>query len=294
MPLVDRQLQFRGSSLRVQEEMRTASDAWDVIYEPAVGEDPRAAIYDAFLDWQLGQPSPTLPGYRCKGHSCDNGDSPIRYNVTVTYGIEDGTILPDVPETQPPTFEGEGQEYEENLEVDLDGVDIATTAGEPMEPGTVTRRMSDFAVVVTRNYPNIPGIIPYLAGFANYVNSDTFLGGVPGTVLIFGVPRLSYNYPKGSVPDYWRITWRFVYRDPWPSATSPPANSAWFDRVKNMGYQIKPGGGALEYAKDPSGALYTRPQYIAVNGQSIATTPNFLWFRKYPPRSFAPLGIFSP
>lgn len=273
---------------------RTASDVWDVLYEPLDGEDPREAIYVAFTDWQLGASSPTLPFYRCSGHTCDNGDSPIRYRVTVTYANEDGTVITTQPESQPPTFDGEGEEYEENLEADLDGNPIETTAGEPMEPGTVTRAMSDFAVVVTRNYPNIPGIVPYLAGFSNYVNSDNFLGGPPGTVLIRGIPRVSYVYPNLNIPEYWRVSWRFVYREPWPSATSPPANSAWFARVQNKGYQIKPVSGSLRYARDPQGVLYTRPQWVSLVGDEIDSVPNYLWFRKYPARAFAPLGIVSP
>lgn len=294
MPVIDRQLQFRGSALRVMENMRTASDVYDVMYEPAADEDPRAAIYDAFTDWQFGQESPFIPGYVCSQHTCDNGDSPVRYTVTVTYAIGGGGFPDAVPELQPPTFDGEGNEYEENLEVDLNGDPVETTAGEPMEPGTLTRTMSDFTFLVSRNYANTPGIVPWLASYANYVNSDNFLGGVPGTVVIRGVPRLTYVYPQGEQPQHWRVSWRFVYREPWASSTSPPANSAWFARVQNKGYLVNPGPPGLVNARDADGVLYTRPQWISTGGDTISATPNYLFFRRYPARPFAPLGIVAP
>lgn len=283
---------------------RQASDVWDVIVDPTGVDDIRAEIYSAFPDWQIGEESPRLPGYFCTGHQCDNWESSVRWRVSVTYAPAGGLV--DINGSDPlqmlPQFSGDSEDYEEDLEVDADDDEVVTTAGEPMESGSVTRTMSDLAFVVTRNYPAIPNIVPFLRSFANKVNSDTFLGAAPGEVLIRGIPRLQFVYSQQdgtvTIPAHWQVSWRFVSRDPWPSGLTPPSNSAWYVRVRNQGYQILDSTDRRVGARDRDGNLYTRPQWIAADGQSVldadTDTPIYLWFARFPAISFAPLGITSP
>lgn len=295
MAVVDRQLQFRGSALRVMSGETTASDVYDVLTDGNPIGDPREEIYQAFPDWWRGVAHPSIVGLRVRSWDANNWESPIRWRVTVNYSTPGpGVIEDNNPFLQPPEFEGDGEQEMQNVETDVAGNAIETTAGEPFEPGAVEIPMPTTVFRVTRNYPVTPTTIPFLTSFRNTVNSEPFLGGPIGSVLCDGTPSFRYIYATPDLPAYWRVSFVFKHKAPWPDFAnpSPPANSAWFARLRNQGYRQLVGGELL-MIRDDDGIPIVRPRYLDAAGV-VTSTPFYRFFQVYPTVNFGPLGIVAP
>lgn len=290
-------------------------------------EDPRAEIYDEASDRgdgesiQRGAAHPVFAGLTCRSV----GIAPIAGSSTVfeyraAYALPDPSNPGDDPTAADPVIRWEEKRFEEALDTALNVVDydpspgpdgtttttadapIATTAGEPIVG--LIRPVSLPMLVVTLNYGATVVDAAFCSSWANRVNSDVWTyqtgkSAAAGTVLIDGAPQAEYVKAADPVPAYWRVTWRFVFRehpdaDPYMIGAASNDGRAWWSRVLNQGFRYVDDSGPPPVTKvfrDANGTPLNRPRLLDLDG-AATTDAYWRWFQTYKTKAFSTLTGF--
>jgi hypothetical protein len=188
-------------------------------------------------------------------------ESPIYYRVAVSY--KSFSVDPSDPTSNPllapakvkwKTVKTEGE-----IDEDVNGNPIVTTAGEPVRG--ITRPFSDIAAVITQAFSAFNPFTFYL--YIDYVNSDFFLGFPPGTAKVETVDADPQQIEVGGSPlEYYNVTVEVIFRR--PLRTTP--DKAWFNRRVEKGNYVKNDGGDLVPAMI-QGEQAPGPVFLDANGK---------------------------
>lgn len=274
------------------------SEIYDLLIEPETGVDPRQMIRNALgttVDGTAiparGLEHPEMGGLYCRTLSVAPNGGPTAWTLQPTYSNSQGVNQSDDPTLAPPEILFGGVEENVEIDTDLDGNPVATTVGEPFEPGLIVPR-ADVSLSYAFNAPATTVNIPWLLGYANKVNSDAWNGSLPGEALINGTPQARYVYGTDELPPYYAISLQILIRKNSGEAGAPPMN-AWRRRVLNQGFRVLDADGKLVVAADSKGTPLNKPVLIDALGKAT-TTPYWRWFRVLDAVPFAPLGVVLP
>lgn len=273
-------------------------DSYDVVIEAESGVDPRQMIRESLgltigsveLP-QRGYVHPEIAGMTCRTISLQPAGGPTRWFLEATYSNSQSNNQTDDPTLEPPEIEFGGVDEQVEIDTDLDGTPVATSAGEPFEQGLVVPR-TDIALSYSFNVPASALNITWLLEYANSVNSDSWNGALPGEALINGPVQARYVYATDVIPAYWQVRMEILVRKNSSESGAPPGN-AWRRRVLNQGMRYLDADNKLKLFTDKDGLPLNRPSLLDLSGKP-STAPTWRWFRVYKSVPFAPLAIVLP
>jgi hypothetical protein len=250
-------------------------EMYQIVCDPTDG--PNQVLLASSLP-VLGQLYSGTSAVRCKQRS-PKQVSPILWTCEIAYEGPIWTELGSSPLDAPPVIKWSKVESEEEIDEDLNGNAIVTANKERIEG--VTKKISDLAVTITRNYAAID--LPTTYRYLQSVNSDVFLGFAPG------VGRMT-QFSADSIYDedvggYWQVTAGIEFRYPWRTT----AAKAWYARVLHQGYRVKVGSD-IQNAVDDQGQEVSKPVLLDSSGNET-TTAEWLEFQLYEPLPYNALGL---
>lgn len=208
----------------------------------------------------------------------------LQYVTTVEYESPEYTEGFENPILQPTQINYFTIGGDEEIDCDINGIPITTTAGEAING--LTKTVSDLGIRLQKNFY---GFSP--ASFYTYqdtVNSDSYLGFPPGTLKIASITADKQIY-NNSLP-YFVVTVEIHARKPY---LVPPAQ-AWWKRYLNAGYRAKYPDGTIDHAIEKKTMEPVRkPIQLALDGTPLPDQLQGIWLTRpvYSTTSFASMGF---
>lgn len=196
--------------------------------------------------------------------------------VTATYGPYDPSTNASNPLERPIEVSGGFSEFEEIVDVDVDGNPVVNSAGEPFaNPVMRDDPRPDLMIVTNAKTLDLNLIYTYRRA----VNSDEFWGANPGQVR---VASITWQYlHHADIGYYYKITYTFKFK-----------KDGWQIRLQDKGMRVlNAGGTALEKVKF-NGIPADEPVFLDGNGRAKALTADvvYLDFKRY---EELPFSIFN-
>jgi hypothetical protein len=278
---------WSGQGASEDQAARKVRRTFDVVATRPVSGDVLNEIRTASGIPKVGNAHPRITGQYCQTVNVEEAGGPTKWLVTAEYSQ---TVVGDVtdPLAQPADVAWEVLENQREIDTDLDGNPIASSAGEPYDPPIVETE-SDPVLVWTKNFATATVTASWLLGWADKtnsasvtVNSETV--GI-GEALQIGVPRADFVEGREGVSAYWRVTFRIAIR------VGGGAN-AWKRKILDQGYRFLNGSGQLVLATDEAGRPMNQPMLLNGSGGKLTSgSPVFRTFRTKGTKAFMELGL---
>lgn len=275
-----------GRSMTVERDGRKKVDTWDVIIDPETGVDSMDMIYDSGMVPRRGDQHPESPSHFCTRAVIDSSTGPIHWRLVAEYSNNQGQVDPDDPTLAPPDWQWSSEANEEEVDLDINGVAITNTAGEPIDP-PLTRRFRTRVLSYQANVPETLVNPDWLLSYCDHTNTDQFLGAAPGEVLVDDITAKFHRGTESIVP-YYEINAVFKIRRNYTDSTAPP-RSAWWKRWVNVGFSKLESGERVTIL-DANGNPLNRPVLLDALGQPTAT-PLIKFTKVYAETALKPLGV---
>lgn len=186
------------------------------------------------------------------------------------------------PANKLPIIDWTDEETDEEIDTDIEGNPIMTVVGEPIYG--VREKFQDLVANVERNFRTID--LYAISRYRRAVNSDTFLGWPPGTVILAGwKAKLEGDTNQGG---YWKVNAKLKFRRP----VHTTAAETWYKRVRHEGlYELKDGEPVR--AVDFEGNFVTRPVLLKADGtrEYDLNAAHWLTFKTRYDLPFSTLGL---
>jgi hypothetical protein len=220
-------------------------------------------------------------------------DQPLLWKVTANYTTD---VPPpeylEHPLLRPYEIEWDFVQYQKVMHEDLDGKDFVNTSKEPFENPPAIEDTQP-VLIITRNEADFDPSLAY--DYDNSINSDTFRGSPKHCVKLQVKGRRAFeDFTDPSTELITRIffyivTYEFHFRF---DRNNADAKAGWTVRVLNSGFREYKSSKYIEI-KDQFGQPLTKPTLLHKDGSDSVktTTPEYLEFRGYEERAFAPLGL---
>jgi len=211
---------------------------------------------------------------------------PTFFNVKVNYSTRPNvsSTQEDDPLDEPAVYSWSDAASTEPVDEDADGNALVNAAGEPFDP-PLTKDFEDPVLTITRNQASFDPDVKL--DYGNSVCAEVFWGAAIGRARMTSIKG---DEQAGS-PAYWTCVYVIQFR--FLTATDTPASKAWYWRVLNHGFRYI-GSGSKTYAfLDTNGQPLSQPSLLAADGSPLAASadPVWLYFRKYPSKEWAVLGL---
>lgn len=202
-------------------------------------------------------------------------DDGRHWDVTVQYGIFDTDSTSTSPLDEPWQYEWSFSQYEEPVEVSVNGYYVVNSAGDPFsEP--ITREAARPILSVSRNEASFNSLLSIY--YVGAINLDYFQGGAPGTVRCINIGA-SRQYQE-DFGYYWNAKYEFEYRV-----------EGWDKVILDAGYRHFYGGQKVPITI--KGRPVNDPALL--NGQGTyagdGANPYYKRFQVYPALPFSAFGI---
>jgi hypothetical protein len=279
---VDKMWSRANSSVNLSDGFRKFDASFSVAYQILHdANEPAINIYQAPGIPAAGSSFPGFPFVFADGAAIETV-SPIYSIVTINYSGEIGPSQNNTsPIFNPPRFDWDDVETEEEVDEDFDGNPIVTVNNEPISG--IKRPIPDQTVTIRRN---MPFFSPWIqAVYRQSVNSDLFLGWPAGTARLTKLSASSIYDPNFG---YWEVTAVVQFR--YPYRTTPAR--AWYKRVRHEGYYAKYGSKILR-AVDEAKQPVTKPILLKANGEPLPSGDPAHWleFKIFNSLPFNALGL---
>lgn len=257
------------------------TDIWLAKDSTALTRDQVAAN----IGVQPGAPHPDWPFATCRSIKIKrNKTRPphCAWNATYIYST-DATVPNDDSDTDPElrrVNRSTGTSQQQRFIIkDKNGVLITDAAGSPFDGGVpVTDYMG--TMVFERDETHTSGSMSQAALYSGKLNSDTFMGCAPETLMldVVGKEKWEGNY------HFWTFTYTMTYdKDGWQPA---PANAGLWEKVSGSRVRILEDDGTPTDEPQPLDALGA---VIPVDSRPAAC--NFIEVDHYPTFMFSSLGL---
>jgi len=236
---------------------------------------------------KVGNAHPRITGQYCQNVNVEQAEGPTKFLAVAEYSQK---VVGDVtdPLNQPPDVGWEALENQREIDTDLDGNPIASSAGEPYDPPIVETE-SDPVLVWTKNFATSTVTASWLIGWAEKTNSGAVnVNGeaiAAGEALAIGVPRAEFVEGREGVTAYFRVTFRIALR-------KGAGANAWKRKLLDQGYRFLNGSGQLVLFVDESGKPLNQPALLNGSGGKLTSgSPVFRTFRTKGTKDFTELGL---
>lgn len=199
------------------------------------------------------------------------------------------------PLDEPPQISWDYNEYQEEVDIDIDGKPMLNSAREPLSAPV---DFADPVLTVVRNYASISEST--LLAYRNVVNSDFFL--VPAGQALMRPIRAVRQVQNGFT--FWQLTFNVMLREalpeqPGPFGTVGGSERAWYQRFVNEGRHEydgdNPNSGVplWHIITDPHNRPVSSPVLLDFFGQRLphGQPANFVEYKVRRSLPFQPLGI---
>lgn len=202
-------------------------------------------------------------------------DDGRHWDVTVQYGIFDTDSTSSSPLDEAWQYDWSFSQYEEPVEVSVNGFYVLNSAGDPFsEP--ITRERARPILSVSRNELSFNSILSIY--YVGAINLDSFQGGGPGTVRCINIGA-SRQYQDG-FGYYWSAKYEFEFR-----------SEGWDKIVLDAGYRELSGGKKKQIMVN--GRPVNDPALLNGGGGAApaGAEPSYKRFQVYPALPFSVFGI---
>lgn len=246
--------------------------------EPSEAGSRTALALASPLIPQKWQSHPRKPWTYVKNRVAVAGNGPLDIIVVVNYETQEDPI------NEPAVYEWLHNVSSEPKDTTVDNWAVVNSSGEAYDP-PLNIDVYDQVLRVTKNETGFNAI--YANSFIGTVNSTTFYGGPPGTVLC---TMFSGRRSRAANLFYWVVVYEFQFR-----------NDGWRRRVRDEGFRVRgnppdsssAGTTFYETIKDNEGNPLSQPALLDGYGQLLQSGRQpFFWYFDFHNRSnFGQLGV---